>query len=142
MSYTAECGAPGYTATVQLCFYGATTSGVVLRKYNPTSKTYTTVSDATLTHTAIGGQAVVEATYQITDGGPLDSDGTTSGIIVDPVGLAMTTVTSTSSSSSVGSPVDTGFNLALTTATSAVTIATALAVRLWPRKKLPVSNGN
>ena len=63
-------------------------NGLVLRKYNPTTNAYFTITNASLTSTTIGGKSAVVATYQITDGGSLDTDGVVNGIIVDPVGLA------------------------------------------------------
>ncbi|MGH8888688.1 MAG: choice-of-anchor U domain-containing protein, partial [Acidothermaceae bacterium] len=57
--------------------------------------TFATVDNAEITRTTIGGKAVAIARYPVVDGGPLDSDGTVNGIIVDPVGLARTTEAST-----------------------------------------------
>jgi hypothetical protein len=51
----------------------------VLRKYNSATHAYTTVSGATITHAVTGGQNVVKVSYQVTDGGALDEDGTANG---------------------------------------------------------------
>jgi hypothetical protein len=88
LSFTTNCGTPGYTASITIDFYGLTNTNLVLRKYNPNTQTYVNVPGASVTNTTISGQPVVEATYSITDGGPLDEDSTANGIIVDPVGLA------------------------------------------------------
>jgi len=40
----------------------------------------------------VGGQPVLKVVYSVTDGGPLDEDGTANGVIVDPVGLAQDAV--------------------------------------------------
>jgi hypothetical protein len=88
-----DCGAPGSTVNVELYFYGDyDASKFVLRKSSGTG-TYTTIDNAILTSTTIGGQKVLKATYQVVDGGALDADGTADGNIVDPVGLAQSTIT-------------------------------------------------
>ena len=90
--FSADCGTPGYTATVKVYMYGVASSDLVLRKYNPTTHAYFTVSSAVITQETIGGQLVAVATYSITDGGDLDTDGTVNGVIVDPVGLATSAI--------------------------------------------------
>ncbi len=92
MSFTLNC-AIGATATVHMYYYGLTdNSNLVLRKYDATTKKYTTVSGAVFASKTIGGQHVTEVTYTIKDGGPLDQDGTANGVIVDPAGPAQSTV--------------------------------------------------
>ncbi|MCZ2443163.1 MAG: hypothetical protein LC101_05245, partial [Flavobacteriales bacterium] len=59
------------------------------RKYNPDTKAYTDITNYTLTETTINGQHALVLTYTITDNGDLDTNKTT-GVISDPVGLAMT----------------------------------------------------
>jgi hypothetical protein len=88
VNFTADCGTPGYTTTVKVLVFGATASSLVLRKHNPNTNAYFTVSGATITDVVIGGQNAVQAVYQIVDGGDLDTDGLANGTIVDPVGLA------------------------------------------------------
>ena len=87
--FNADCGTPGYTATVKVFTYG-TSDDYSLRKYNSVTHTYGTVPGAAISHQTIGGQAVTVATYSITDGGALDEDATANGTIVDPVGPAVT----------------------------------------------------
>ena len=89
LSFTLHCSTSGSTATVTAYFYDLNfTNSLTLRKYNPSTKQYQTVPGATITNTTIGGTAATKVTYQITDGGALDQDGTTNGVIVDPVGVA------------------------------------------------------
>ncbi len=88
VNFSANCGTPGYTTTAKVIVFGVSASNLVLRKYNPNTKAYFTITTATITDVTIGGQAAALATYQITDGGSLDTDGTANGTIVDPVGLA------------------------------------------------------
>lgn len=92
VNFTADCGTPGYTTTVELFVYGANAAGLVLRKYNPNTNAYFGVTGSTLTNVTIGSQSAVKTVYQIVDGGTLDIDATANGIIVDPVGLASATV--------------------------------------------------
>lgn len=60
---------------------------VVLRKFDPRTNEYATVTEAVLTDTTYNGQPAVQAVYTITDNGTLDTDADT-GEIADPVGLA------------------------------------------------------
>ncbi len=92
VSYTSNCATPGFTATVSLYFYGVSSANLVVRKYNPAIHGYSAIPGASLSSATIGGQPAVKATYQITDGGALDEDGTANGVIVDPVGLARNVV--------------------------------------------------
>lgn len=90
--FTVNCGTAGYTTTVQQYYFGATGHDLVARKYNSTTHTYGTIPGATITDVTIGGQAAKLLSYQVTDGGPLDSDGSANGVIVDPAGLATVTI--------------------------------------------------
>jgi len=64
------------------------TSKSVLRYYNPTTKTFQTVSGATFGTRIIGGVTKTTVTYSTTDGGTLDSDGIANKIIKDPIMLS------------------------------------------------------
>lgn len=86
--FTADCGTLGYTTTATLYFYGVD-SGLTVRKYNPNTNVYFTVTSATKSAQTIGGEAVTVVSYQITDGGTLDTDGVANSVIVDPVGLGV-----------------------------------------------------
>ena len=89
LSFTLHCATAGSTATVTAYFYDlGFTNALTLRKYNPAAKQYQAVPGATISNTTIGGTAATKVTYQITDGGPLDQDGSANGVIVDPVGVA------------------------------------------------------
>lgn len=91
INFTAGCGTPGYSTEVTIVTYGVDVNGLILRKYNPITSSYTTIDSAVLTATTINGQPAVTATYQVVDGGPLDTDGVENGVIVDPVGFAKIT---------------------------------------------------
>jgi len=89
LSFTLHCATAGGTATVTTYFYGlGFTNALTLRKYNPDTKQYQVVPGATITSATTGGTAATKVTYQVTDGGSLDQDGTANGVIVDPVGVA------------------------------------------------------
>ena len=90
MDFTLDCGTPGFTATVTQYYYGAS-GDFVVRKYNPSTKTYTTIDQASISDQTIGGQPTKVATYQVKDGSSLDLDNTEDGNIHDPTGLATTT---------------------------------------------------
>lgn len=84
LNYTVDCGTPGYSTGVTIYFDGVTNvSGMIVRKYNSTTKTYATIPSA-----VISGSNPVKLTYTVKDGEGLDEDGMVNGIIVDPIGLA------------------------------------------------------
>lgn len=88
-SFTATCTTPGTTAKVSYYIYGSFDPfKSLLRKYNPNTGAYTTITDAQIGNTTIGGKTVLKAIYFVTDGGTYDLDGSANGNIVDPVGLA------------------------------------------------------
>jgi|GEM_PF-6556767 len=89
VNFTANCGTDGFTTTVTQYFYNPPTGNFVLRKF--VNGAYATVPDATVSRQTINGQAVLVVSYTVTDGGPLDADGTENGIIVDPAGPALAT---------------------------------------------------
>lgn len=120
MNYTANCGTPGYTAQAKIYFFGQSADGLVLRKYNPANHTYSTVSGASLSNETIGGRTAILASYTITDGGALDTDGSTNGVIVDPVGVA------TTAGANSGKLVNTGTNILLTTSVAGSLVVGAL----------------
>jgi hypothetical protein len=88
VSFTADCGQPGYQATATIMQYGVSKQGLALRKHNPNTGSYFTVDAASISDASIGGAYVTTATCTIADGGELDIDNEANGIIVDPVGLA------------------------------------------------------
>ncbi len=93
--FAGDCGTPGFTTTIKLYYYGISKAGLIVRKYNPTTHAFTNLSasyGATLTETTIDGSLVTIASYQLTDGGPLDLDGIVNGEFEDPVGLARANV--------------------------------------------------
>lgn len=127
MNFTLNC-TPGSTATVTMLYYGLTnSSNLVLRKYNASANTYTTISGATFRNVTIGGQQATEVTYQITDNGPLDED-TTSGVIVDPAGPAVLATPATAPNTGSGVAA-TSFVAPVATTLSIATIGIGLAIR-------------
>lgn len=94
VDFTATCGTNGFTTQVTLYYYDIAPGALTLRKYNPTTKQYAPIPDASISTQTIYGQPVVVASYQVTDGGPLDADGVANGTIVDPAGLAAPVATS------------------------------------------------
>jgi hypothetical protein len=94
VNFSAVCGTVGATITASQYFYGLSVSptNIVARKYNPTTHGYAIIPGATVTQVTIGGASVIKVTYQITDGGPLDTDGAADGTITDPAGPAVLVV--------------------------------------------------
>ena len=105
--FTASCVTPGYTTTFKAYYYNAdTTKTYSLRKYNPNTNTYTTIDNASFNIETIDNQSVLTASYTITDGSSLDTDGLVNGSIVDPAGpaLASTVITSTNNTNNTNTP--------------------------------------
>lgn len=105
---TAQDGAYSYPlGLVDFCFSGADATNditlifvadlkpneVAVRKYNPASGQYATISNATITETTAGGKHALRVTYTVADNGPLDTD-PDAGEVADPVGLAVLAATS------------------------------------------------
>ncbi len=88
MNFELACGTPGFTSTIKQYYYGVTSNDVVLRKYNPNTQSYATITSAIVEQVEINGNIVTVVTYEVTDGGELDADETEDGNIVDPAGLA------------------------------------------------------
>ncbi len=86
VNFTATCGSNGFTATVHEYFYDPSDGTFVLRKF--IGSAYQTITDATVSRQTIGGRSVLVVSYDVTDGGALDADGTANGVIVDPAGPA------------------------------------------------------
>jgi|GEM_PF-3583333 len=87
---------------VDFCFSGADLSNeitllfvtdlkpnqVAVRKYNPGTGKYSTISEAVITETTQGGKHGLQITYTIVDNGPLDTDPDV-GEVADPVGIGV-----------------------------------------------------
>lgn len=91
MDFTLDCDTNGFTANITQYYYEVDSTDFVVRKYNPTTKTYTTIDGASLSNTTIYSKNVTKASYQVKDGSSLDLDGTEDGNIHDPAGLGQTT---------------------------------------------------
>lgn len=91
MNFVIDCRTPGYTTTITQYHYDVV-GEYNLRKYDPNIPAYFTVSDSTLTATTNSGQPVLVVVHQVTDGGELDIDSISDGIITDPIGLAVNVV--------------------------------------------------
>lgn len=110
LDFTATCGVPGFTSSITHYYYDFT-SDARPRKFDPQTNTYIDINEATTSVQRSAGQTFTELTYQATDGGALDSDGTLDGVIVDPAGLAVNPATA---SGSVANSPNTGFGQPVT----------------------------
>lgn len=119
VNFTAACE----SATVKLFFYGESDS-LTVRKFFPSTNTYSTISSATKSTQTIGGQSATVVTYTVTDGGELDVDGADNGVIVDPVGLGQ-----------VQGLSDTGFTAYVPIILSSVLLAAGVIVARSANKK-------
>lgn len=89
-AFDAYCPTPGATVPVTIIYDKLyDTSKSVLRHYNVATSTYSPVPGAVFGTRTVGGSVRTIVTYNITDGGALDTDGVANGIIKDPVGFAV-----------------------------------------------------
>lgn len=89
VGFNIYCKDAGATVTVTLVYDRLfTESGMVLRHYNSTTNTYSAVNSAIFSTRSVDGETVTTITYNITDGGLFDTDGSANRIIRDPVGVA------------------------------------------------------
>jgi streptogramin lyase len=110
------------TATI---YYHDTSTGTFsLRKYNPNTKAFFTVETAQISKLS-SPLTGIQATYSITDGGDLDTDGQANGTIVDPVGLGTSVVSAPNTG--FNTLADTGDNLWYAVVASAALITTGTA---------------
>lgn len=101
--FEAECSSP--STTVSLFYYDVEKEGISVRKFNPNTKQFFTIENASLSERTIDGHLVTVATYNITDGGELDMDGQVDGAIKDPAGVATAVLTASTSLASTGTDV-------------------------------------
>jgi len=88
--------ATGSTNAIQLYFYtNLQPSQVTPRKYKTATQTYIDIPGNTVQQTSIGGSSALLLSFDIADGGVLDNDGVANGVIVDPSGLAVSTLAET-----------------------------------------------
>lgn len=91
MDFNLSCDKEGFTADISQYYFGQDSKGLILRKYNPITKRYSTIDSASISNETVASQTVAKATYQVTDGGELDLDNKEDGNIKDPSGLAAKT---------------------------------------------------
>jgi hypothetical protein len=131
MDFELDCGQEGFTANVAQYYYGVS-GDFIVRKFNPNTNTYTTISSASVADQTIAGNQVKVASYQVTDGGDLDLDGEVNGMIKDPAGLAFAVTGSSAQSQSPSDLASTGDNL---TVISLVALAlVVVSGGLWTAK--------
>lgn len=92
LNFVLDCGTVGYTTVVTQYYFDEGDDDYLLRKYNPDTGSFFTVADYDLAETTVNGRQALRVSFEITDGGALDMDGVPNGIIVDPVGLALSDV--------------------------------------------------
>ena len=136
VNFTANCGSPGFESTVNIYYFGVNKENLIVRKYNANTNTYSTISTAMLTDQIIDESLVTVATYSITDGGNLDQDGLSNGVIVDPVGLGqITQIQAQEIGSSGGGLVDTGQKLITYWIISSLFVVTPILIFYLSRSK-------
>ena len=123
---------------VDFCFSGAELSNeitllfvtdlkpnqVAVRKYNPSTGKYATVSGAVITETTLEGKHALQIAYTIVDNGPLDTD-PDAGEVADPIGLGVIDVGAPNTGIS---PVSADSNSRLASILAVTAITTALLI--------------
>lgn len=92
VGFNADCGAPGFTATVSQYYFGVESGGSMVRKYNANTSSFFMLDDAVIEQVDMEDGQATKVTYTVTDGGERDSDGLVDGNITDPAGLATNVV--------------------------------------------------
>lgn len=120
---------PGATTPVAIYYSNVSTSASYLaRKWQHGA--YAPLTGATFSTVSVGGQQLLKLSYNLTDGGLLDSDGIADGNIVDPVGLAVATTTT-----SPATLTPTGLNITASAAFAGAIVLLAATTRLLPLRK-------
>ncbi len=120
--FTLSCASAGDSGTVTILLDKAyDTTGWVMRKLNRNSGAYSDVASAVLGSKSVGGNNVTTITYDVTDGGSLDEDGTVNAVITDPIGIGTVAADATD---------NTGEELSDTGQSAAVGLASGMAVLL------------
>lgn len=124
---------PGATKMVTLYYdLPGSPSDYTARKYKTNTQTYLDIPGAVITREDYNGKSMLKLTYQITDGGILDQDGAVNGTVIDPVGLATTTLADTGLNVKMLSTVTAGL---LALAVTAIVILGRLNLRLRPTRR-------
>lgn len=123
--FDAYCPTSGATVPVTIIYDKQyDTSKSVLRHYNPTTGRYSTVSGAVFGTRTVGGVEKTTVTYNVTDGGSLDTDGVANGVIKDPVGFSIAPTAPVTGTGSASKP----FTMYLFGLLSLAAIATGLTI--------------
>lgn len=88
IDFTLSCS---YKASAQISLWAYSdfpASKFVARKYNATGSRYASLPDQDVTQENVANRSVIKLSYDITDGGDFDDDGSANGVIVDPIGIA------------------------------------------------------
>lgn len=134
--FSVYCPTTSTTVPVTIIYHTSySLTGLTLRYYNPTTQAWSTVPDAAFSQVTIGGTLATKVTYNLTDGGSLDQDGTANGLIVDPVALA-SVVTSGTGTTTLAAP-DTG--LPAQSAAPAIGSLILGGMLIWTARRIPMS---
>lgn len=135
LNFEAYCLTPGETANITI-FYDKIydTSTWQARKF--TNGVYGEIPGAVFGTADIGGTQVTTLTYSVTDGGPLDEDGTLNGTIVDPVGPGIAVAGETGSTGSLPTTgTDAQFDIATALLLMALGSAISIGIKMRSRKQ-------
>ena len=106
LDFIADCNNT-FGTVVRIYYYDETVEELNLRKYNPLTNQYSTLTDhedfINMNDYTFSGQSAVIVNYYLYDGGELDSDGEVNGEYADPVGNAILGAPEEVSSSDDGS---------------------------------------
>lgn len=136
--FNVYCPTPGMTVPITLLYDKVyDTSHAVLQYFDTGTGTYSTITGAVFGTQTINGTPVTTVTYSLTDGGPYDGDGTSNGLIQDPVGMSVpiTSGSASQNSQSGGTLTDTGIDILIATGLAILFSVGAITTRFIPSKK-------
>lgn len=138
--FTVTCPSAGDTAHIKIYYdQQYDTSHWTARKV--INGRFTAIPGATFGTATVGSNKVTTLSYDVTDGGPLDADGTANGTVVDPAGPALTNGSSVSTATATAP--NTGFEpkgLALPILASLAGLMTLASAFVAKRRTRDASN--
>lgn len=90
IDFSASCPGPNSHTLVKIYYFGKDAEGITYKKYNPSTHQYAEFDRIATYNVTVHGQPAVLTGYNIEDGSPLDTDGSSSnGAFSDPVGVGV-----------------------------------------------------
>lgn len=102
-NFSVDCLTPGATANITI-YYDKVYNVATWTPRKFVNGQYSNITGASFGTATVGSTTVTTLSYTVTDGGPLDSDGSANGTIVDPVGPGVQGASTTAASPASKAP--------------------------------------